>query len=334
MGVVFWFCSYGCFIRISQHFKIIQVQLTPSWFVCLSSVQFSRSNMSNSLWPHELQHASPPCPSPPPGAYPNSCPLSRWCCPTVSSSVIPFSFRLQSFPASGSFPMSQFFAWGGQSIGVSALGSVLPMNVQDWFPLGWTGWISLQSRGLSRVFSNTTVQKNVYLKVNCGFNAEKLSFRTLRLSKVFSVGILWISHKFIFFPAFCSSDKIWNGNALVTNFLPSCLTDSFYSSQHFQVTPCISRSVLLSPANTPGAPRLGSHTRPAAPPHLRATLQPPPHLNELFLNFPQPHLSLLLHSTHSFYFLSILDLHAYLAYLCACVLSRSVVSNSLWPHGL
>ena len=135
MGVVFWFCSYGCFIRISQHFKIIQVQLTPSWFVCLSSVQFSRSVMSDSFRPHGLQHARPPCPLPTPGAYSNPCPLSRWCCPTVSSSVIPFSFRLQSFPASGSFPMSQFFAWGGQSIrvSVSASASVLPMTIQTDF---------------------------------------------------------------------------------------------------------------------------------------------------------------------------------------------------------
>ena len=124
------------------------------------SVQSSRSVMSNSLWPHELHHTRPPCPSPTPGVYSNSCPLSRWCHPTIS--VIPFSSRLQSFPASGSFPMSQFFIPGGQSIGVSASTSVLPMNIQDWFPLGWTGWISLQSKGLSRVFSNTTVQKHQF----------------------------------------------------------------------------------------------------------------------------------------------------------------------------
>ena len=118
--------------------------------------------MSDSLRPHGLQHARIPCPSPTPRAYPNSCSLSQWCHPTISSSVIPFSSRLQSFPASGSFQMSQFFASGGQSIGISASTSVLPMNSQDWFPLGWTGWISLQSRGLSRVFSNTTVQKHQY----------------------------------------------------------------------------------------------------------------------------------------------------------------------------
>ena len=111
-----------------------------------SSVQFSRSVMSNSLWPHELQHSRPPCPSPTPRVYPNSCPLSRWGHPTISSSVIPFSSCPQSFPASGSFQISQLFTSGGQSIGVSASASVPPMNTQDWSPLGWTGWISLQSR--------------------------------------------------------------------------------------------------------------------------------------------------------------------------------------------
>ena len=126
------------------------------------SVQFSRSVMSDSLQPHESQHARPPCPSPTPRVYSNSCPLSRWCHPTISSSVIPFSSCLQPFPASGSFQMSQFFISGGQSIGVSASASVLPVNFQDWFPLGWTGWISLQSKGLSRVFSNTTVQKHQF----------------------------------------------------------------------------------------------------------------------------------------------------------------------------
>ena len=124
------------------------------------SIQFSsvRSVISDSLWPHGLQHARLPCPSASPGAYSNSCPSGRWCHPTISSSVIPFSSFLQSFPASGTFPMSQFFAWGGPSIGVSV--SVLLVNIQDWFPLRWTGWISLQSKGLSRVFSNTTVQKH------------------------------------------------------------------------------------------------------------------------------------------------------------------------------
>ena len=125
-----------------------------------SSVQFSCLVMSNSLQPHETQHARPPCPSPTPRVYPNPCPLSRWCHPTILSSVVPFSSCPQSFPASGSFPMSQLFPSGGQSIGVSASTSVLPMNTQDWSPLGWTGLISLQSKGCSRVFSNTTVQKH------------------------------------------------------------------------------------------------------------------------------------------------------------------------------
>ena len=127
-----------------------------------SSVQFSRSVMSYSLQPHEPQHARPPCPSPTPQVYPNSCPLCQWCHPTISSSVIPFSSCPQSFPASESFPMSQLFESGGQSIGVSALAPVLPMNTQDWSPQGWTGWISLQSKGLSRVFSNITVQKHQF----------------------------------------------------------------------------------------------------------------------------------------------------------------------------
>ena len=127
-----------------------------------SSVQFSRSVVSDSLWPHESQHASPSCPSPTPGVHPNSCPLSWWCHPTISSSVVPFSSCPQSLPASGSFPMSQLFAWGGQSIGVSALASVLQMNTQDWSPSEWTGWISLQSKRPSRVFSNTTVQKHQF----------------------------------------------------------------------------------------------------------------------------------------------------------------------------
>ena len=118
--------------------------------------------VSSSFQPHGLQHARLPCPSPTPGAYSNSCLLSWWCHPTISSSVIAFSSCLQSFPASGSFPMSHFFVSGGQNIGVSASTSVLPMNIQDWIPLGWTGWISLQSKGLSRVFSNTTVQRHQF----------------------------------------------------------------------------------------------------------------------------------------------------------------------------
>ena len=118
--------------------------------------------MSDTLWPHGLQHARLPCPSPTPRACSNSCQLSRWCHPIISCSIVLFFSHLQSFPASGSFQMSQLFASGSQSIGVSASASVLPMNIQDWFSLGWTGWISLQSRGLSRVFSNTTVQKHQF----------------------------------------------------------------------------------------------------------------------------------------------------------------------------
>ena len=136
------------------------IKMAKSRKIIHTSVQFSHSVMSNSLQPHRPQHIRPPCPSPTPGVYPNPCPLSQWCHPTISSSVIPFSSHLQSFPASGSFQRSQFFASGGQSTGDSASTSVPPMNTQDWFPLGWTDWISLQSKGLSRVFSNTTVQKH------------------------------------------------------------------------------------------------------------------------------------------------------------------------------
>ena len=126
------------------------------------NVQFSWSVVSDSLWPHGLQHTRLPCPSPTPGVHSNSCPLSWWCHPTISVSVVPFSSCPQSFPASGSFPVSQFFASGGQSMVVSASASVLPMNIQFWFPLGWTGWISLKSKGLSRVFYNTAVQKHQF----------------------------------------------------------------------------------------------------------------------------------------------------------------------------
>ena len=127
-----------------------------------SSVQLNHSVVSNSLWAHELQLARNPCPSPSSGVHANSCPLSWWCHPTISSSVIPFSSCPQSFPASMSFHMSQLLTWGGQSIGVSASAPVLPVNIQDWFPLGWTVWISLQSKGRPRVFSNTMVQKHQF----------------------------------------------------------------------------------------------------------------------------------------------------------------------------
>ena len=131
-------------------------------FYTFNSIQFSRSVTSHSLQPHESQHARPPCPSPSPGVHSNSGPSSRWCHPAISSSVIPFSSCPQSLPALESFPMSQLFASGGQSTGVSALASFLPKNNQGWSPSQWTGWISLQSKGLSRVFSNTTVQKHQF----------------------------------------------------------------------------------------------------------------------------------------------------------------------------
>ena len=131
-----------------------------NFLVC--SVQFSRSVMSNSLWPHESQHTRPPCLSPTPRVHSDSCPSSQWFHPAISSSVFPFSSCPQSLPASQSFPMSQLFAWGGQSTGVSASASFLPKKSQDWTPLEWTGWISLQSKELSRVFTNTTVQKHQF----------------------------------------------------------------------------------------------------------------------------------------------------------------------------
>ena len=144
--------SRSCVITNDQLFVVILI----------FSVQFSRSVMSDSLWPHESQHARPPCPSPTPRAHRDSRPSSQWCHPAISSSVVSFSSCPQPLPASKSFPMSQFFAWGGQSTGVSALASFFPKNTQDWSPLEWTGWISLQSEGLSRVFSITTVQKHQF----------------------------------------------------------------------------------------------------------------------------------------------------------------------------
>ena len=160
-------------MKESLPFPIMDLSLSSTnnisdWHFCFLLLvlryryQFSCSVVSDSLWPHEPQHARPPCPSPTPGVYPNPCPSSRWCHPAISFSVVPFSSCPQSLPASGYFPMSQLFAQGGQSIGVSASTSVPPMNTQDWSPLGWTGWISLQSKGFSRVFSNTTVQKHQF----------------------------------------------------------------------------------------------------------------------------------------------------------------------------
>ena len=144
--------SSNIFLNVKMFYKIKN----------LSSVQFSCSVMSDSLRLHGLQHARTPCPSLAPGVYSNLRPSSRWCHPAISSSVVPFSSCPQSLPASGSFPMSQLFAWGGQSTGVSALASFIPKNTQDWSPLEWTGWISLHSKGLSRVFSSTTVQKHQF----------------------------------------------------------------------------------------------------------------------------------------------------------------------------
>ena len=150
-------------MRLAQNFWIIKTSKNPSWGAeqNISSVQFSCSVVSDSLRPHELQHARPPCPSPTPRVHPNPRPSNWWCHPDISSSVVPFSSCPQFLPASESFPMSQLFPWGGQNIGVSALASVLPKNTQGWSPSEWTGWISLQSRGLSIVFSNTTVQRHI-----------------------------------------------------------------------------------------------------------------------------------------------------------------------------
>ena len=159
-GIPKWFNI--CKVNLRRHIN----KTKEKSYNHLDSVQFSCSVMSDSLRPHESQHATPPCPSPTPGVYSNSCPSSRWCHTTILSSVIPFFSCPQSLPASGSFPMSPLFAWGGQSIGVSASASVLPMNTQGWCPLGWTGWISLQSKGLSRVFSNTTVQKHQFFVIS------------------------------------------------------------------------------------------------------------------------------------------------------------------------
>ena len=170
--VVSFVCSVQ-FSSLAQFSSVAQSCLTLFFF----------SPVSNSLQPHEPQPARPPCPSLTPVVHPNSCPSSWWCHPTISSSVIPFSSCPQSFPASGSFQMSQLFASGGQSTGVSASASVLPVNTQDWSPLGWTGWISLQSKGLSRVFSNTMVQSN---------NFSALSF--LYSPSLTSINDYWKNH--------------------------------------------------------------------------------------------------------------------------------------------
>ena len=154
---------------MSPFISLIYMSLYLKWISHrqhISSVQFSRSVMSDSLRPHELQHARPPCPSPTPGVHSDSRPSSEWCYPAISSSVVPFSSCPQSLPVSESLPMSQLLVRGGQSTGVSALASFLPKNTQSWSPLEWTGWISLQSKGLSRVFSNTTVQKHQFFSAH------------------------------------------------------------------------------------------------------------------------------------------------------------------------
>ena len=147
---------------LKESLRVIWGALSGGCSPHFSSVQFSPSVLSDSFRPHGLQHARLPCPSPTPGACSNSCPLSHWCHPTILFSVVPFSSCFQFFTASGSFPMSQFFASGSQNIGVSASASVFPMNIPDWFPLGFTGWICLQSKGLARVLSNTTVQNHQF----------------------------------------------------------------------------------------------------------------------------------------------------------------------------
>ena len=160
--VTFTWPSFNYLAQFFFFFCLNSFPITSEVALYESSVQFSCAVVSDSLRPRELQHPRPPCPSPTPRVYSNSCPLSQWCHPTISSSLVSFSSHFQSFPASGFFQMSQFFPSGGQSIGVSASASVLPINIQDWFPLGWTGWFSLQSNGLSRVFSSTTVQKHQF----------------------------------------------------------------------------------------------------------------------------------------------------------------------------
>ena len=158
------YCHLSLLTKFSLFFFLFSLILEWKIFLLewISSVQFSHSVVSNSLWPHESQPSRPPCPSPSPGVHSDSCPSSPWCHPAISSLVVPFSFCPQSLPASESFPMRQLFTWGGQSTRVSALASFLPKKSQGWSPSEWAGWISLQSKGLSRVFSNTTVQKHQF----------------------------------------------------------------------------------------------------------------------------------------------------------------------------
>ena len=172
--------------------------------------------MSDFLWPYGLQHTRSPWPSPTPEACSNSRLLSRWCHPTISSSVVPFSSCLQPFPASGSFPMSQFFVSGGQSIGASTSASVLPKNIKDWSPLGWTGWISLQSKGLSRVLSNTTVQKHqsfgarLSLRSSSHVHTRPLE-KVHRMSTTWQVLASWVRNKCFWVCVILQTDQFTNG---------------------------------------------------------------------------------------------------------------------------
>ena len=184
-----WVLKNWCF-QIVVLEKTLETPLDCKEIKPVSSVQFNRSVVSDSLWPHGLQHARPSCPSPTLGVYSNVCPLSRWCHPTISSSVIPFSFHLQSFPASESLQMSQFFASGGQSIGVLASASVLPMNIQDWFPLGWTGWTSLQSKGLSRSLLQHHSSKASILQRSAFFIVQ-LSYTYMTTGKTIALTFRW-----------------------------------------------------------------------------------------------------------------------------------------------
>ena len=207
-------------LRCYLNSRVWDLQLIVFWSL-FYPFQFSRSIVFNSLWLHEPQHTRPPCSSPTPRVHPNPCPLSHWWHPTISSSVIPFSSCPQSFPASGSFPVSQFFASGGQSIGASASASVLPVNIQDWFPLGLTGLISLQSKGLSLVFFNTTVQKHQWL-VPCQIhNLQNFPF------------ILWVF--FSFFGGFlCCAETFYIDVFPLIYFCPYSFAFDEDSKNHHQ----------------------------------------------------------------------------------------------------
>ena len=225
----------GCCVKIWTRFK---GTIKTSYMNVSSqnlSVQFSHSVMTDSLRPHEPQHARPPCPSPTPGVHPNPCPSSWWCHPTISSSVVCFSSCPQSFPASGAFQMSQLFASGGHSTGVSASTSVLPVNTQDWSPLGWTGWISLQSKGLSRVFSKPQFKS---------INSLALSF--LYSPTLTSIHDCWRNHSFDWM------DLCWQSNISVDKAMLLRLVMTFIPrSKHLLISWLQSPSaVILEPPKT------------------------------------------------------------------------------------